>query len=142
MRGRRPSLQQTIWRWLDEIHQRNQSLSHHTMEQRARLLAPYVKAFVEECGGKIPEHLLAKPKRKKPQPKEPKVFVTFEQARNALPKCIYAGFDPVGQHRTLDDLKFMAQTALDLYDEGESEREVRTKAQYNQVKRYMERIIT
>ena len=63
MRGCKPSLKRTIWCWLDEIHQRNEALRHYTSEQKAGKLVPYVKAFVEECGGKIPEHLL--PKRKK-----------------------------------------------------------------------------
>ena len=62
MRGCKPSLKRTIWRWLDEIHQCNTALRDYTDLQKAGKLVPYVKAFVEECGGKIPEHLLLKKK--------------------------------------------------------------------------------
>jgi hypothetical protein len=64
VRGCKPSLKRTIWRWLDEIHQRNMAPREHTDWRKAGKLVPYMNAFVKECGGEIPEHLLPKRKEK------------------------------------------------------------------------------
>lgn len=43
----------------------------------------------------------------------------FNKALKRLPGCLHDGLDLMGQHKTVDDLLFAAQTELDLHDEGE-----------------------
>jgi hypothetical protein len=49
----------------------------------------------------------------------PQPFKTFSEAVNALPLFI-GGLDLVGQHETIDDLAFLVQHEIDLYEDGES----------------------
>lgn len=61
--------------------------------------------------------------------------MTFEQARKALPGTVLLNLDPM-THTTVDDLAFIAQFELDLYEEGEPT-EIKTAAQANAVRRYI-----
>ncbi len=45
--------------------------------------------------------------------------MTFEQALRRLPRCVRGGLDLMGQHKTVDDLRFLVQHEIDLYEEGE-----------------------
>lgn len=45
---------------------------------------------------------------------------TFTQAVLAMPACPIGGFDAL-QHKTLEDLRFLACHEIDLHDEGEIE---------------------
>lgn len=63
-------------------------------------------------------------------------LMTFEQATKILPKVLYAGLDTVGQHKTIGDLRFMAQHELDLEIEGDIKL---TWAQRIAIRRFLER---
>jgi hypothetical protein len=59
----------------------------------------------------------------------------FDMAVARMPRCL-GGFDPVGQHKTLADLRFMAQTQVDLYHEGEVS-DISSTRQLHAVKGYI-----
>jgi hypothetical protein len=63
---------------------------------------------------------------------------TFDQARKRLPKCI-TGLDLVGQHKTVSDLVFLVQFQVDLYLEGESERDIWTPKDFARCKQYVQK---
>ena len=51
----------------------------------------------------------------------------FDRAVRTLPAALQRSFDPM-QHKTLDDLRALAEHELDLYEEGE-ETDIRSKRQ-------------
>jgi len=63
---------------------------------------------------------------------------TFAQARKQLPKCI-TGLDYIGQHKTVADLVFLVQFQIDLYCEGESERDIWTPRDFARCKNYIKK---
>lgn len=67
-----------------------------------------------------------------------KPFKNFDEALNKLPRCI-TGLDLMGQHHTISDLEFLVQFQLDLFGEGEAERDIHTARQLAQCIAYRER---
>jgi hypothetical protein len=53
--------------------------------------------------------------------------MTFKRALTLLPDCLASGLDLTGQHKTVADLRFMAQHELDLHNEGDIELTFRNK---------------
>jgi len=66
-------------------------------------------------------------------------MVTFARALKHLPKCI-TGLDPVGQHKTVSDLVFLVQFQIDLYLEGEPERDIWTPRDFARCKQYVQKL--
>jgi hypothetical protein len=54
--------------------------------------------------------------------------MTFKRALGLLPDCLADGLDLTGQHKTVADLRFMAQHELDLANEGDIELTLRNRS--------------
>jgi hypothetical protein len=61
----------------------------------------------------------------------------FDQAVKRMPRCIFPGFDLM-QTKTVEDLWWFARIALDDYELGEDEADIRTAAQARAVHSYLE----
>ena len=64
--------------------------------------------------------------------------MTFKQAVRELPKCI-TGIDFVGQHKTIADLVASVQFQIDIYCEGEPERDIWTQKDLGRCRKYVEK---
>lgn len=62
---------------------------------------------------------------------------TFEKALEEMPDCLM-GYDPF-QQKTIDDLIWMGQHEIDLYEEGE-ETDIENKRQLGQVRKWMSKM--
>jgi hypothetical protein len=60
--------------------------------------------------------------------------MTFKQAVKLLPSCV-PSYDPL-THKTVEDLRFLAQFELDLHDEGDQEL---SHTDYNAIRRFLQR---
>jgi hypothetical protein len=60
----------------------------------------------------------------------------YETALKRLPRFLVDGLDVLGQHKTVSDLKFMAETQLDFYYEGEDS-DIKTPRQEQTAIRYV-----
>jgi hypothetical protein len=61
----------------------------------------------------------------------------FDQAVKRMPRCIFPGFDSM-LTKTVEDLWWFARIALDDYELGEDEADIRTAAQARAVRGYLE----
>lgn len=59
----------------------------------------------------------------------------FEKAFKAMPRCV-GGFDAL-THFNVDDLVFLTQLQMDLFEEGE-ESDIKNRRQYEQCKKYVQ----
>jgi hypothetical protein len=53
-----------------------------------------------------------------------------------MPLLLVGNYSPL-EHKTVADVLFMAETELSLYEEGEPETDIKTRAQANQVRAYI-----